>query len=66
MVNNFQIAFISGANRGIGLELARQLSKQPYKIIAGYREINHSEQLLDEAKKNRAILPCKVDITVRK
>ncbi len=63
MADNSQIVFISGANRGIGYELTQQLSKQSYKIIAGYRDVNRSERLLDEARKDSDIFPCKVDVT---
>lgn len=58
-----KIVFISGANRGIGYELTQQLAKHPYKIIAGYRSINQSKQLLDEAENAKNIFPYKVDIT---
>lgn len=64
MTDNFQTVFISGANRGIGYELALQLSDQPYKIIAGYRAESRSKILLDEAQKISNIFPFKVDVTL--
>lgn len=64
MTDNFQTVFISGANRGIGKELARQLSQQPYKVIAGYREESRATLLLDEGQKTGNLFPVKVDVTV--
>ena len=63
MTNNFQTVFISGANRGIGKELALQLSAQAYNVIAGYRSESRSQSLLDEGKKRSNLFPFKVDVT---
>jgi NAD(P)-dependent dehydrogenase (short-subunit alcohol dehydrogenase family) len=37
MASQKKIAFISGGNRGIGLETARELGKQGYRIVIGAR-----------------------------
>ena len=63
MIDNFQTVFISGANRGIGKELALQLSEQEYNVIAGYRSESRSESLLDEGRKRVTLFPFKVDVT---
>lgn len=63
MTNNFQTVFISGANRGIGKEIALQLSEQEYNVIAGYRSESRSEPLLDEGRKRSTLFPFKVDVT---
>ena len=63
MTDNFQTVFISGANRGIGFELARQLSRQPFQVIAGYRDESRSQALLREAQKTNNLSPFKVDVT---
>jgi NAD(P)-dependent dehydrogenase (short-subunit alcohol dehydrogenase family) len=39
--------FITGANRGIGLELTRQLLKEGNKIIAGCRNLKAADELRD-------------------
>ena len=39
--------FITGANRGIGLELTRQLLKEGNKIMAGCRNLNAADELRD-------------------
>ena len=63
MNNNFQTVFISGANRGIGKELALQLSEQAYNVIAGYRDEIRSQSLLGEGQKRSNLFPFKVDVT---
>ena len=63
MTNHVQTVFISGANRGIGNELARQLSQQSYHVIAGYREESRAGLLLEQAQKNNNLLPFKVNVT---
>lgn len=63
MTNHVRTVFISGANRGIGNELARQLSQQSYKVIAGYREESRAGVLLGQAQENKNLLPFKVNVT---
>lgn len=64
MSENVRTVFVSGANRGIGLELVRQLAKQGYKVFAGYRDKKQSEELLDEAAQAGNLFPFQVDVTV--
>lgn len=63
MNNTLQTIFISGANRGIGKELALQLSQQKYNVIAGYRDESRSQSLLAEGEKSDTLFPFKVDVT---
>ena len=54
---------ITGASKGIGYELAKQLSQQPGNlIIAVSRNINSLLKLVRE-KNTHALLPLKADIT---
>ncbi|MCP4568622.1 MAG: SDR family oxidoreductase [FCB group bacterium] len=46
MHNGKKVVFVSGANRGIGLEFARQLSEVGYVVIGGYRDPEKSQDLL--------------------
>lgn len=62
MTNHVQTVFISGANRGIGNELAQQLSEQSYTVIAGYRDESRSALLLTQAQENRQLVPFKVHV----
>jgi NAD(P)-dependent dehydrogenase (short-subunit alcohol dehydrogenase family) len=59
-----RVAFVSGANRGIGLGLTLELAKNGCKVAAGYRDENRSQGLLVEAEKNKDIVPVIVDVTV--
>ena len=59
-----RVAFISGANRGIGFGLTLEMVHHGCKVAAGYRDESRSEKLLTEAEKERNILPVKVDVTI--
>lgn len=63
MVKDNMVAFISGANRGIGYEFTRQLRGAGWQVIAGYRTEEKSKALLDDAEKDKYLHPFKVDIT---
>lgn len=41
-----KVAFITGGNRGIGLETARQLGKQGVKVVIGSRDLEKATQPL--------------------
>lgn len=61
-----RVAFVSGANRGIGFGLALEMVQHGCKVAAGYRDETRSKQLLSEAEKHGNILPVKVDVTIEK
>ncbi len=62
MIENKNVIFISGTNRGIGLELSIQLAKKGNYIIAGYRNEDTAKKLFDEAERTENIFPIKVDV----
>jgi len=43
-----KVAFISGANRGIGFETAKKLAEQGIKVILGSRDLNKGEMAQTE------------------
>ena len=53
-----KVAFISGANRGIGFETAKKLAEQGVKVILGSRDLNKGEM----AQKELAALGAEVDL----
>tara|TARA_B100000035_G_C21022874_1_gene564792 strand:- start:335 stop:1066 length:732 start_codon:yes stop_codon:yes gene_type:complete len=53
-----KVAFISGANRGIGFETAKKLAEQGIKVILGSRDLNKGEI----AQKELAALGSEVDL----
>ena len=64
MESEKRVAFISGANRGIGFGLTLEMGERGCKVAAGYRDESRSEKLMAEAEKQRNILPVKVDVTI--
>jgi NAD(P)-dependent dehydrogenase (short-subunit alcohol dehydrogenase family) len=60
-----KIIFVSGANRGIGLALVRQISEMGHTIIGGYRVPDRSKELLDMAENSDHVSAARVDVTNR-
>jgi len=62
-MSNVKTACVTGANRGIGHEFAKQLSNNGWMVIAGYREESKSKTLLTFSKDNNNLCPFKIDVT---
>ena len=43
-----KIAFITGANRGIGFETSKKLAEQSIKVILGSRNLEKGKQAIDK------------------
>jgi NAD(P)-dependent dehydrogenase (short-subunit alcohol dehydrogenase family) len=43
-----RVALVSGGNRGIGREVARQLAAQGYQVVIGSRDLGRGEQAAEE------------------
>ncbi len=63
MDNN--IVFVSGANRGIGLEFVRQLARRGDQVIGGYRNAATSGELLGMADERENVHALPVEVTDR-
>jgi NAD(P)-dependent dehydrogenase (short-subunit alcohol dehydrogenase family) len=47
-----KVALVSGANKGIGKEIARQLGKNGFKVFVGSRDVGRGEAAVAELKKD--------------
>jgi len=54
--------FITGANRGLGLEFVKEFSEKDYEVIATCREPNSSSDLTNLAKSNIKIQLHQLDV----
>ena len=50
-MSNKRIALITGANKGIGLETARQLGKEGITVLVGARDEKKSKGVAEELRK---------------
>jgi NAD(P)-dependent dehydrogenase (short-subunit alcohol dehydrogenase family) len=63
MANAKKIVLITGANKGIGLETARQLGTEGYTILVGARDLAKAEKAVAELKAGGAdVRPLKIDV----
>lgn len=59
-----QIAVVTGANRGIGREVVRQLAERDYLVVLGSRDPSKGEQAAHELDPaGTQVIPRKLDIT---
>jgi|SRR5579885_354190 NAD(P)-dependent dehydrogenase (short-subunit alcohol dehydrogenase family) len=62
-----QIALVTGANRGIGLEVCLQLAQKGHTVLLGSRDPEKgraaAEKLGNENSINGKIIPCQLDVT---
>lgn len=57
-----KIALVTGANRGIGLEIVKGLSKQGHKVLMAVRDVENAKEVIaDEALKD--VHPIELDLT---
>jgi NAD(P)-dependent dehydrogenase (short-subunit alcohol dehydrogenase family) len=54
MAANKKVAFITGGNRGIGLETARQLGKKDVKVVIGSRDLQKGKAVAGELRADGA------------
>ena len=58
------VALVTGANRGIGFEVCRQLAQRGHTVMLGARDRSKGEAAAaDLAKEGRMVLPCQLDVT---
>lgn len=62
-VSHADTVMITGANSGLGLELARQYGKAGWMVIAVHRRDSTPKELADLAKQYPAVRPERMDVT---
>jgi NAD(P)-dependent dehydrogenase (short-subunit alcohol dehydrogenase family) len=66
MPSSKKIALITGANKGIGFEVARQLGKQGCTVLVGSRDAKLGEEAVTKLKKDGVeAVPVALDVTRR-
>ncbi|MBD2259327.1 SDR family oxidoreductase [Pseudanabaena sp. FACHB-2040] len=64
MTENAPIALVTGANRGIGLEVARQLAQKGITVYLGARDLEKGRAAAQAlAAEGLSIIPCQLDVT---
>ena len=59
-----RVALVTGGNRGIGLEISRQLAEAGHQVILGAREVSKGEAAAKKlASKGLKVFPAKLDVT---
>jgi NAD(P)-dependent dehydrogenase (short-subunit alcohol dehydrogenase family) len=58
MATEKKVAFVTGGNRGIGLETARQLGKQGVKVVIGSRDLEKGNAVAEKLRGEGADVRC--------
>ena len=60
-----RVALVTGANRGIGLEIAKQLAERGNQVVLGARDITRGEQAANKitAKNGKKVFVAELDVT---
>ena len=63
-VEGSPVALVTGANRGIGLEVCRQLADRGVRVVLGSRDAGKGERAVAAlGTARRTVLPCQLDVT---
>jgi NAD(P)-dependent dehydrogenase (short-subunit alcohol dehydrogenase family) len=64
MSANAAVAVVTGANRGIGLEVARQLATRGHIVVLGSRDLSKGQAVADRlVQQGIEVLPRRLDVT---
>ena len=58
-----RVAIVTGANRGIGLEVARQLADLGYTVVLGSRDLGKGEAAAKKLKVGDRVMARRLDVT---
>jgi NAD(P)-dependent dehydrogenase (short-subunit alcohol dehydrogenase family) len=64
MTEDTRVALVTGANRGIGLEVTRQLARRGFKVVLGSRDVQKGERIAAKlAEEGLSVLPRQLDVS---
>jgi NAD(P)-dependent dehydrogenase (short-subunit alcohol dehydrogenase family) len=63
MASPLPVAVVTGANRGIGLEVARQLAEQGHQVVAGSRDEEKGLEAVERLGAGDRIAVCPLDVS---
>ena len=58
-----KIALVTGANKGLGLEIAKQLAERGYTVLLGAREDKAQAPAKELADNGMNVVPVRLDVT---
>jgi len=58
-----RVAIVTGANRGIGLEVTRQLADLGYTVVLGSRDLGKGEAAAKKLQVGDRVMPRRLDVT---
>jgi NAD(P)-dependent dehydrogenase (short-subunit alcohol dehydrogenase family) len=61
--NHKRTALVTGGNRGIGLEVCRQLASGGYRVVLGARELARGEEAARSLASEGEVTARRVDVT---
>ena len=62
-MKDMKIALVSGATRGIGKEVARQLAQLNYHVFLGARDLKKGAAVAHELGMEKQLTPVELDVT---
>jgi NAD(P)-dependent dehydrogenase (short-subunit alcohol dehydrogenase family) len=63
-LNQRKIALVTGANKGLGLAISRQLAQQGMRVVMGVRDIAKGQIAVNQLRQNALEIDCQqLDVT---
>lgn len=63
MAQSKKVAVVTGGNRGIGLEVCRQLAALDYEVVLGSRDVVRGRDAAAELGESQRVVACQLDVS---